>query len=254
MLTRLAIICITGFWLAMTSLLVVRELYPESTRLNAVPASYVGQIVFQHEQTSDLRILTKDSHDGKDREIGSLQLQPSTLPGSGGRMLEIHGNATIPLPGGHHPRISWVANFEMSHSLTPEKLHVDLSTPEPGQRTDIAVDFVGKKAVFGVKIGDSVLSETAFTLDEAGFGSLMSRAGVDPMLLQQLKATQREMPQFDFSAQSSSLTIRGQKLETFLLVLKVGDQSLFEAQISQLGQVLSAQAPALGWKLTPFTR
>ena len=108
------------------------------------------------------------------------------------------------------------------------------------------------KAVIALKIGERNLNEMAFTLDEAGFGTLMSRAGVPPAMLRQLKATQSEIPQFDFSAQSSSFTIRGQKLETFLLVLKAGEQSVFEAQLSQLGQVLSAQAPAFGWRLTPF--
>lgn len=245
MLTRLAIICITAFWVTMTGMLVVRELYPESTRLNAVPPGYIGQLVFQHEQASDLRI------DGAGKEAGYLHIQPRKLVESGRRVLEISGRANLTLPGGHQARLSWIANFEMSHQLAPERLHVDLSTPEPGQHTDITVDFVAKKAVFGLKIGERVMNETAFTLDEAGFGTLMSRAGVGPELLKQLKATQREMPQFDLSAQSSSLIIRGQKLETFLLVLKVGDQSLFEAQISQLGQVLSAKAPAFGWKFTP---
>ena len=250
MLHRLVIICITGFWVAMTSLLVVRELYPESTRLNAVPPGYVGQLVFKHEQTSELQI----SISGK--EAGSLHIRPRTIADSGHRVIEFDGRVRLTLPGGQQQRIVWTGSFEMNRSLAPERLHLDLSTPEPGQHTDILVDFAARKATLGAKIGNHVMSDTTFTLDEKGFDTLMGRAGVDPMMLRQLKASQSEIPQFDFSAQSSSLVIRGQKMETFLLVLKAGGQSLFEAQLSQLGQVLSAQSQALGWKLTPsdFTR
>ena len=42
MLHRLLALSIVGFWLAMTGLLVVRELYPESTSLNSVPVSHVA--------------------------------------------------------------------------------------------------------------------------------------------------------------------------------------------------------------------
>lgn len=251
MLHRLAIICITGFWVVMTCLLLVRELYPEATRLNAIPPGYVGQVVFQHEQSSDLRIFSSGDLSPK-KEIGFVHIQPRTAVATGKRILEFNGSATLTLPGDFHARLSWIANLEMSPTSEPERLHLDLSTPEPGQHTDILVDFIGKKAAFSLKIGDRILNETAFTLDESGFASLMSRVGVPPAILRQLKATQSHIPQPDFSAQSSSFTIRGQKLETFLLVLKVGEQSLLEAQISQLGQVLSAQLPASGWRLTPF--
>ncbi len=246
MLHRLAIICITGFWVVMTSLLVVRELYPEATRLNAIPPGYVTQLVFQHEQSSDLRIFSSE------REIGFIHIQPRTMPDSGKRVLEFNGSATLALPGGHQPRLSWVANLDLGPDSTAERLRVDLSTPEPGQHADILIDFAGKKASLAVKMGQRILHETAFTLDEAGFSSLMTRAGLPAMLLRQLKASQSQIPQFDFSAQSSSLTLRGQKLETFLLALKAGEQGIFETQISQLGQVLTAQAPTFGWRFVPF--
>lgn len=246
MLHRLTIICIVGFWLAMTGLLVVRELYPEATRLNAVPPGYVAQTVFQHEQASDLRIFTS----GKE-PAGFLHMQPRNVAATGRRNLELHGSVNLTLPGNRPQRIAWAAVFEMGRDFSPQRLHLDLSAQEPGQHLDVVIDFAGKKASFGAKVGDEVVNETAFTLDEAGFGSLMSRAGVDPTMLRQLKASQGEMPKFEFSAQSSSTVISGQKLSTFLLTMKAGGQTAIEAQVSQLGQVLSAQIPALGWKLTP---
>ena len=246
MVHRLIILCIVGFWLAMTGLLVVREVYPESTRLNAVPVGYVGQIVFQHEQASDLRI----SSSGK--EIGLLHIQPKTFASTGKRTLDFHGNLSLGISGKRLPRISWVAVSELSHEFALERLRFDISTPEPGQHLDVVIDFAGKKAVFGTKIGKEVVNETAFTLDEAGFGKLMAQVGVDPMMLRQLKASQGEMPPMEFAAQSSSTVIGGQKLSTFLLTLKAGGQIVFEAQLSQLGQVLTAHAPMLGWKLAPL--
>ena len=251
MLHRVTILLIVGFWLAMTSLLVVRELYPESTRLNAVPLGYVGQIVFQHEQASDLRIYDSEKKSSRKGEPGFLHLQPRILADSGRRVIEFNGSVDFTLPGGRQQHLSWAGSLELSRSLAAERLHLDLSTPEPGQHVDVVVDFAGKKAAYGAKVGDQIVNETAFTLDEAGFDALMCRAGVNPMLVQQLKASQREIPKFDLSAQSSSLVISGQKLETFLLSMKAGGQSVFDVQLSQLGQVLSAQVPALGWNLTP---
>lgn len=245
MLHRLTVLLIVGFWLAMTSLLVVRELYPDSTRLNAVPLAYVGQLVFQHEQSSELRIYDSG------KEPGFLHIQPRTMADSGRRVLEFSGSMNVALPGGRPQHFAFDGTFEMSRTFSPERLHLVVSTPEPGQHSDIVVDFAAKRAAFGVKIGDQIVNETAFTLDEAGFNSLMSRAGVDPVMVQQLRASQRELPQFDFAAQSSSLVLAGQKMETFLLTLKAGGQSVLEAHISQLGQVLDARGPALGWKFTP---
>ena len=248
MLHRLAIILITGFWLAMTGLLVVRELYPESTRLNAVPVGYVGQIMFQHEQASDLRIFTSG------KETGFLHIQPRNILASGKRNIELNGSITLTLPGGTPQRLAWAAVFEMGHDFSQERLRIDLSTPEPGQHVEVRIDFAHKKASFAAKIGDHLVNETAFTLDEAGFEMLMARAGMDPSLMRQLVASQGEIPKLEFGAQSSSTVISGQKLSTFLFSLKAGGQAVFDAQVSQLGQVLSANAPALGWKLTPFTR
>ena len=102
MLHRLAIILITGFWLVMTALLIVRELYPESTRLNQVPLSYVAQVAFQHQQSSDLRIFSSE------KDPGFLHVQPHTLPGTGRRVLEFNGSVHFTLPTGKKQRVSWI--------------------------------------------------------------------------------------------------------------------------------------------------
>jgi len=247
MVHRLIAICIVGFWLAMTGLLVVREVYPEATRLNAVPVSYVGQLVFQHEQPSDLRIFSA----GKDEEVGYLHIQPRTDAATGARELDVRGSVNLALPGHRQQRLSWVGVLGLSRTSSLERIRLDLSPPEPSHNLLIAVDLVGREATFGTKMGKEIVNQTAITLDQNGFDRLLATAGVEPALVQQLKASRGEMPEISFGAQSSSTVLGGQKLSTFLLTLKAGDQVIFEAHLSQLGQMLRAQAPLLGWKLMP---
>ncbi len=246
MLHRITILLITGFWLAMTGLLLVREIYPEATRLNAVPLGYVGQIVFQHEQSSDLRIFSSD------KETGFLHIQPRNFAGTAKRSLDMNGSVTLTFPGARGKRLAWSAQLELGGDFSAQRLHLDLAGQDAGQHVDVVIDFARKKAVFGTRFGDQTANETAISLDETGFSRLFQRAGIDPAMTRQLVASHTSMPRVEFGAQSSSMSIRGQKLSTFLLSLKSGGQTVFDAQISQLGQVLSANAPSLGMKFTPF--
>ncbi len=246
MVHRITILLIIGFWLAMTGLLLVREFYPEATRLNAVPLGYVGQIVFQHEQASDLRIFSAD------KETGFLHIQPRNFTGTAKRSLDMNGSLVLALPGARGKRLSWAAQLELGGDFSAQRLHLDLAGQETGQHVDVVIDFARKRAVFGTRFGDQVANEASITLDAAGFSGLLQRAGIDPTMTRQLVASHSSMPRMEFGAQSSSMTIRGQKLSTFLLSLKSGGQTVFDAQISQLGQVLSANAPSLGMKFTLF--
>jgi hypothetical protein len=229
----------------MTGLLVVRELYPEATSLNSVPVSHVVRLFFQHEQSSDLRIQSTRG------EIGYLHLQarPPTKPQK--REMDLHGNVALVMPNGGQQRLSWAGRVEMNSRFDVERFHVDLATMEPSQRLDIKVDLLAKTAVFGVKMGEELLNETTVTLDDAGFSALMAKARINPAMVQQLKSAGGGMPGLELNAQTSSLLLGGERLSTYLLTLKAGSERIIEAHVSQLGQVLSAQAPLLGFKLTP---
>ena len=246
MLHRFLVILIVGFWLTMTGLLVVRELYPESTGLNAIPVSYVGQLVFQHQQSSDLQIYSGT------KEVGVLHVQARPISQPNKRELELHGNLSIGLPKGAQHRLSWVSSIEMTPQFAVERLHVDLSTQDPAHHLDIVVDCIAQTATFAVKTGDKTIDTTAVTLDEKGLAMLIAKAGLNPAMLQQIKSVGEGIPHPDFSAQTSSLVLSGEKFSTYLLTLKAGDQTFFEAHVSQLGQVLKAQSPLLGYKLSPF--
>lgn len=245
MLHRLLALCIVGFWLAMTGLLVLRELYPESTSLNSVPVSHVARLFFQHQQSSDLRVLAAAG------EVGYLHLQPRPITSPQRREMELHGNLNLPLPHGGRQRLSWASTIGMNSQFTIERFHVDLATPDSSQRLDISADLVARTARFAVKIGNQTLDETDITLDEAGFRALMAKAKIDPAMLLQLKSAGAGMPSLELGAQASSVVISGERLSTYLVTLKAGGERLIEAHVSQLGQVLRAQAPMLGFKLTP---
>ena len=246
MLHRFLVILIVSFWLVMTSLLVVRELYPESTSLNAIPVNYVGQLVFQHQQSSDLQIFSGG------KEVGFLHVQARPISRTNKRELDLHGNLSIALPKGAQHRLSWVSSIQMTPQFAVERLHVDLSTQGPAHHLDIVVDCLAQTATFALKAGDRIIDLTTVTLDENGLAMLIAKAGLNPAMLQQIKSIGGGIPHPDFSSQTSSLVLSGEKLSTYLLTLKAGDQTFFEAHVSQLGQVLKAQSPLLGYRFSPF--
>jgi hypothetical protein len=240
MFHRLLVIGIVAFWLAMTGLLLVRELYPEATRLNAVPVSYVGQLVFQHEQTSNLLIIS-----GR-KDIGYFQLQPHTDSASGRRILDMNGGVSVPLPNGRPQRLSWSGAIELSRTFGMERVRLNVSPSEAAQSMHLDFDLVAKTAKFTSLVGREKVNERVISLDRSGIDSLVTSAGIDPAMLQQLNAARSQIPEFTLGAQTSSTVVRGQKLTTFLLTLRAGGQVVLEAHLSQLGQVLRAQAPSLG--------
>jgi hypothetical protein len=245
MIHRLLAMLIVGFWAAMTGLLVVRELYPEATSLNAVPVTHVGRLFFQHEQSSDLRIKSANG------DVGYIHVQARPPVNPSIRELEFHGSFLLPLPGNADRRISWNSIIELNPRLEVQGFRADLASQDPMQRLEIHANLIKRTARIAVKSGRQTLKETAITLDEAGFESLLSQAKISPAMLQQVKAAGAEVPALEWKAQSSSLVLGGEELSTYLLSLKAGATPLVEAHVSQLGQVLRADAPLLGFKFVP---
>jgi hypothetical protein len=243
MLHRLIATSIVAFWLAMTSMLVVRELYPESAGLNAVAVSYVGQLFFQHQQSSDLKVHAS----GED--IGFVHVQARPPGESDKRELEFNGNLSIPLPNGTHQRLGWFGRFRLTSRFNLERFDLTISADVPGQHVGISVDCFAKTAEFTVKAGNRVVDSATISLDERGFASLISQVGFDPKLLEQFQSADAPLPHFEFHSQLSSIILSGEKISTYLLTMKAGGQPVFEAHVSQLGQILKARVPLLGYKL-----
>jgi hypothetical protein len=236
---------IVGFWLAMTGLLVVREVFPEATRLNHVPVHYVGGLFFQHAQSSDLQIYDAGN------EVGYLHLQPRLNADKATRVLEYHGMITLNPLGLGKQRLSWTGAVTMSERNEMRRLQITLSTQEPPSQLHILVDAEAKNAKFEVRSNGHVVDESTISLDREGLAKLISRAGLETVAIQQLMASGGAAPEPELSAYQSSTQLNGETVSTYLVSMKVSGQTLFEAHVSQLGQVLRAQTPLFGYKLAP---
>jgi hypothetical protein len=244
MLHRLVAMLIIGFWLAMTGLLIVRELYPEATQLNSVPVSYVGRLMFQHQQPSSLKV-----YDGSD-EAGYINIEPKLHPTSGARILDVNGNLAVRPLGGNEQRISWHGRIDLDTAYSLQRIRVNLSTQDGGQLA-VDVDAAAGTAAFNTGSNAHGRGSATITLDEKGLAKLLSLAGLDSGILRQLHGKPAEMPPAEYGAQQSSTRLSGETLSTYLFSMKVGGQTIFEAHISQLGQVLRAHVPLLGYRLLP---
>jgi hypothetical protein len=238
---------IVAFWLGMTSLLVVRELYPESTRLNDVPVNHVGRLFFQHEQGSDLVIRDKQ------KEVGYLHVQPRRDRESGARRVEFHGNVGLNLPAAGKKRLSWSGNMSMDDTFNVTRLRIALSTHDPIQGVELDVDAVTNVAKYVVTHRGNELEKGSFTLDQNGLTSLLERAGLPVALFKSLLSSQKASATPEVVARQATLKINGEEISAYTIAVNVSGQTMFEAHVTQLGQVLKAKAAALGYTLAPHT-
>jgi hypothetical protein len=245
MLHRLVATLIVIFWLSMTGLLVLREMYPEVTRLNDVPVGFVGRVVFQHQQPSDLQIYDSGT------EVGNLRLQPRTNLRTGAFIVEIHGTLSVNLPGGGRQRMSWDGDLEMNQLFRIQRVDINLTIQQGGGQLHLVVEPPKNVAQYTLKNGGLNQEHSEFSLDEAGFTSLLNQVGVAAPALSQLKAATAQISAPTFNTQTSSLQLNGETVSTFLFSMKMDDQPIIEAHLSQLGQVLRAQVPLLGYKFAP---
>ena len=164
---------IVGFWLAMTGLLIVREVFPEATRLNAVAVNYVGGLIFQHGQSSDLQIYDAG------KEVGYLHIQPRPdLESKGGRILEYHGMITLNPLGMARQRLSSSGKFVLDTRHELKRLHVFL---QPQETLLVADSATGQQAVSVAKHFDDAVGITGIILtkldgDARGGAALSMRA------------------------------------------------------------------------------
>lgn len=245
MLHRITALLIIGFWLAMTGLLVVRELYPNATQLNTVPMSHIGHILFQHEQSSDLVIREKQ------KEVGHFHIQPRMNRETDERKLEFHGNVGLSLMGAGKQRISWNGSVFLDRAYSVSSLDVIISTHNPVHQLQLAINPATNIANYNLSVEGTELERGSFTMDNKGITSLLERSGIPVGLLQTLLSNQSAMPEPELTARQSTLKMNGESISTFVIAASVGGQMVLEGHITQLGQMLKAQAPLLGYKLLP---
>ncbi len=245
MLHRLTATLIVIFWLCMTSLLVVREMYPAITRLNDVPTSFVAQLVFQHQQPSDLIIYDSG------QDSGFLHVQPRRVAKTGAQILDFHGNLMVNMPGSGRQRLSWVGSMEMNSSFRVQMFQVKVAFQQGGAQVELVIEPPKNIARYSVRVGGGKPDTSELTLDEAGFSTLLARAGIPAISLPQFRAAGTQMGPPVFNAQTSSLQLNGETVSTFYYSIKMEEQVILEAHLSQLGQVLRAQIPLLSYKFAP---
>jgi hypothetical protein len=246
MLHRITAMLIIGFWLAMTGLLVVREIYPDSTKLNNIPIAHVGRLLFQHEQASELVIRDKQ------KDVGTFYVQPRVNRQTRDRWIEFHGNIGVTLPGAGKQRISWSGNATMDDAFNVVHLKISLYTYDPIQGIDFDIDTPTNLAKYTISNQGYELEKGSFTMDQTGLTSLLKRAGLPVAVFQSLlSSSQKTMASPEVGSRLSTIKMNGETLSAYVVSVSVSGQTLFEAHVTQLGQVLKANAPALGYKMYP---
>jgi hypothetical protein len=249
MLHRLFAMLIVGFWLAMTGLLVVRELYPEASRLNEVPNGYVANLLFQHNQVSELQIYDA----GKD--IGYIHLQPNVSPDKQTRSIGYHGNITINPVGAGRQQLSWIGNAHFTSTNDLKLFRLMVSSEGGSNQLEIILDMVRKTADLEVRAGQRTVEKKVIPLDANGLTQLVQWTGVGALVAQSqqaIGAAPAIANEIRFSSHQSSTKLNGESVSTYLVTMTMGGQKLFEAHVSQLGQVLRAATPLFDYKLAPY--
>jgi len=217
----------------MTTLLVLLEVNPDKSNLLVVPPSHVLNLMFTHEQTSELEILESGHH------IGNLMLQPKLGADPDGRALGFLGNMLIRLPDSpKKQRVAWDGTLMMDHTLATTGLELTINLQDPPYHVHLGFDQRRGKAECQVKQADQTINQSSFSLDQAGLNSLLREAGLDPGVFSNIPAT---ISAPTISAKQTELMIRKEKIIAYLVSIKQGETTLAEIYVSQLGQVLTAK-------------
>ena len=244
MLSRFLSVSIVVFWLTMTTLLVRTELWPNHSRLRTVPLEHVAKLMWLHEQASDLIVW----NDGL--RVGHLTLHPKIRPGDGARVLEYSGNLQVRLPGSPRNRISWdgIAEFDAESNL--HSLLLGLGMKEPSlMRAEIFVKPGENHATYRLFNAGRETESQEFTLDESGLKKVLTQVDLDPALYDTFRSGGSVATPI-ITAQQSSITVHHERIDTYLIEVRQGGQTLLEAHISHLGQVLRMRT-LVGYSLAP---
>ena len=243
MLSRLVPATIIVFWITMTTLLVRTELWPNHSRLRTVPIEHVAKLMWLHEQASDLIVWDERLR------VGHLTLHPKLRADDGARLLEYSGNLSVRLPGSPRNRISWDGIAEFAADSQLRSLLLGLGMKEPSlMRAEILVKPAENHATYRLFNAGRETDSQEFTLDEAGLKKVLTEVDLDPALYDTFRSSSRATP--IITAQQSSLNIHHERIETYLVEVRQGGQTLIEAHISQLGQVLHMRT-LVGYTLMP---
>ena len=230
MLARFLSAAIILFWITMTVLLVRSELWPGQSNLRSVPIEHVAKLFWQHQQPSDLTILSDNTR------VGHLKLHPKIRKDDGTRILEYSGNLQLRLPGSQRQRVSWDGSATFDHKLALSSLLVGVDVRDSSlMRAEVLVTPSENLARYQLKNNGIEIEREDYALDESGLKKVLKQLDLDPALYESVRGS-ATVPVV--SARRSSLTHRQGRIDTFLVSVKQGGQTLLEAHVNQLGVVV----------------
>ncbi len=253
MLYRICAAFIVVFWLVMTGLLVRQQIGEGGKALREVPVAHVVKLLLMHEQPSDLNIFSEK------RRLGHLRIHPRMSKEGNSRVIEFSGNLLTNLPGTERQRMVWEGEWGLEKTLATRHFSVSLTLRDPARgdaaayRTQITITPSAIPAEnvlrFTLHSGPRQLDARTFSLDEKGLQAALQEI-LDPALLQMVQGQSRTMSPPVIKALQSTMLIHGERLDTYLVSIEQSGQTLLEADVSQLGQVLRAKT-LIGYKLMP---
>ena len=241
MLRRLTIAGIVFFWLLMNGALVKLWLYPATSEILTVPVGYVSKLLFLHEQPSALTIYQNN------RRAGNLSIQPRRDDNTGLRIIEFTGALLLKLPMLDEQSFNWAGTATLDRASKLRHLTVTIDTHDPALSTKLDVDPPRGVAHYALSRSGKTFLEKKLTLDEQGARSVLHDLGINPDLLAQL-GTASSPGATTLTAHQSAVTVRGERVEAFHVIMRQNSTPLFEADVSQFGQVLSVNT-AIGFTL-----
>ena len=243
MLSRAVSIFIVLFWLTMTALLVRKEARPDDSALREIPVSHVVNLLFLHEQVSELNIVSEKLR------LGHLRIQPHVNKETAARLIEFSGYLHFPVPGGARQSVAWSGVWELEKSLMTRRFQLNVTMHDPAEvRGEFVILPAANRAHYELRTSTGIIEQQDYSLDEAGLRDVLQFLGVDPMMLPSKPVHNAPPPLI--KALQSSMEIHGEHLDTYFITIEHNEQRLLEFHVSQLGQILRAKT-ILGYNLAP---
>ena len=229
MLARFLSAAIILFWITMTVLLVRSELWPGQSKLRTVPVELVAKMFWARQQPSDLTIFSEK------HRVGHLHLHPKIRKEDGARILEFSGNLQWRLPGSEKQRVSWGGTAIFDAELSLSSLQIGVPVGEsPLMKAQVTVTPLENLARYQLLNNEIELEQEDYALDESGLKKVLKQLDLDPALYESVRGS-ATVPVV--SARQDSLTIPEGRIETFLVSVKQGGQTLLEVHVNQLGVI-----------------
>ena len=213
----------------MTFLLIRSEIDPEQSGLLNVPLVHVVKMLFIGGQISELAVTSNH------QQVGNILLRPRIPSPVGRHCLEFSGNLAIALPFVPRQRIVWEGEFDTDVAFHITEVKLIFSLKESANK--VFLDILPPRQVvqYKIKQGDKWVSDSSFAMNKSGISALLKSLDFDETKLAGIGSSVRSP---EIVARRSSLKVRDERIESYLVSVRQGDLSLADIYVTQLGQIL----------------